>query len=501
MLDTRGYTRAVVVLVVGLTVAKLIVAALTPLSFDEALYWRYSQHLAAGFMDHPFMNPLMIRLGTSLFGQTTFGVRFMAIVLGLPASWAVWRATLALFEDDRLALTAAVFFNLTVVMTAGAVVATSDQIVVVTTCFIMLTLAQLNRSGRGAWWLAVGFAFGLGLCSKYTTLFFAPSILGWLLIVPSARRWLLTPWPWLAGIVALSVFLPVLLWNAQHGWASFLYQSGRLTIFTWSPRYIAELMGAAIVLATPPIFILALIGLAGLSRRSASHYSARVLVLAMIAPMALYFIWHAAHERVQANWIEPIYPSLAIAAAWAAHNARRGSAPWAMGARAIAVQFALGLAALIYIEASTGFPPLGPHSPRSRVLAVGWSDLAPEVTRIQAREGAKAILTTDYTAASWGKFYLPQGTVIEQVNQRLRWINAPQPDLGLFKGTALYLCRGDCMKVVEIKRRFRTVDLIETVTRSDGSYSAGTYSIYRLSQPFAPIFDSPTIAQIADRDD
>lgn len=171
-----------------LTVSKFVVAALTPLAFDEALYWRYSLHLATGFMDHPFMNPLMIRIGTTLFGPTPFGVRFMAILLGLPASWAVWRTAYLLFDNGRLAATAALFFNLTVVMTAGAVVATSDQIVVVTTCLLMLALAELNRCERGAWWLAVGAAFGLGLCSKYTTIFFAVSILAWVLVIPEIGR-------------------------------------------------------------------------------------------------------------------------------------------------------------------------------------------------------------------------------------------------------------------------------------------------------------------------
>ncbi|MHA0111275.1 glycosyltransferase family 39 protein, partial [Klebsiella pneumoniae] len=85
--------------------------------------------------------------------------------------------------------------------------------------------------------LAVGAAFGLGLCSKYTTIFFAVSILAWVLVIPAQRRWLLTPWPWLGGLVALAVFSPVLIWNAQHQWASIVYQSGRLVIARWTCRY------------------------------------------------------------------------------------------------------------------------------------------------------------------------------------------------------------------------------------------------------------------------
>ena len=42
-----------------------------------------------------------------------------------------------------------------------------------------------------------------------------------------ARRWLAHPGPYLAIIVALAVFSPVIIWNATHNWASFLFQGGR----------------------------------------------------------------------------------------------------------------------------------------------------------------------------------------------------------------------------------------------------------------------------------
>ena len=78
------------------------------------------------------------------------------------------------------------------------------------------------------------------MLSKYTTIFFSVSILAWLLLVPEMRRWLLTPWPWLAGVIALIVFSPTLIWNAQHHWASVLYQYNRLVVYEWSVRYFGE---------------------------------------------------------------------------------------------------------------------------------------------------------------------------------------------------------------------------------------------------------------------
>jgi 4-amino-4-deoxy-L-arabinose transferase-like glycosyltransferase len=497
------FTTWIFIIIFGLTLLKLLVASVTPIAFDEALYWRYSKHLAPGFMDHPFMNPLMIRLGTTLFGDTPLGVRFMGVILSFPASWAVWRATLSLFRRPAMAATAALFFNFTVVMSIGPIFATSDEIVVVTSCFLIAGLAELQRSGRGAWWLAIGVAFGLGMCSKYTTIFFAVSILAWLAIVPAQRRWLISPWTWAGGVIALAVFAPVLVWNSQHQWASFVYQSGRLTVYKWTARYIAEFIAALVILATPPIFILSCIGLRP-PRPGQADVSARVLLLALVAPLVLYLLWHATHERVQGNWPEPVYPAMAIAAAYAAHTSTKGRKALALTVRwscRTAPYFGLGLAALVYLEASTGFLPLGHHDPRARVLGVGWKDLGAQIDALRARAGAKVILTTDYTLASWTRFYLPSSTPIEQINDRMRWSNEPAPDARLFQGTALYICKNACSKLPALQARFRSVQLLAVLQPNAPGRTDIHYRVYQLKDQVGRLLDPPSLINGADHAD
>ncbi len=495
-------TTALILFVCGLMLIKFVVAAYTPLASDEALYWRYSKHLAAGFIDHPFMNPLMIRLGTSVFGDTSLGVRFMAVALSLPASWAVWRAASALFDDAGLARTAVVYFNLTVVMTIGSLVATSDQVVVTTTCFLLLFLAELQRTGRGERWLAAGAAFGFGLCSKYTTAFFAVSILAWLIAVPAQRKWLASPWMWAGGLVALAIFTPVLMWNAQHRWASLVYQSGRLTVYIWTLRYLLELTSALVILATPPIFVLGCIGLfaPGSSRQDRPG---RVLIVSMIAPMMIYFIWHATHERVQGNWPEPAYPAFAIAAAYAVHRLQLGRrlGPVVLWARRLAAPFGLLLALIAYAEATTGFLPLGRHDPRTRVLGVGWKTLAAEIEALRSKVGARVILTTDYTLNSLTELYLPSSTPVVQISDRMRWSNEPQPDPRLFQGQALYICKNACSKLSKIDARFSLVKLLAVLQQDPRTGAGARYSIYQVSALRAPALDPQSRIFGADHED
>lgn len=487
-----SYERTVGTVIVLSVLVRLICAASTPLAFDEALYWTYSKHLAAGYLDHPAMNPLLIRIGTTLFGDTSLGVRVMAVLLGLPASWAVWRSASNLFKDEKIGATAALFFNLTLVMTVGSLLATSDPVVVTASAFLLYFLVKVDETGRGSWWLGVGAAFGLGMFSKYTTLFFAVSILAWLVLVPERRRWLINPWPWAGAALAIAIFSPVLVWNAQHHWASFVYQAGRLTIHKWSIRYIAELIGAQIGMATPPIFVLGLLG--GFSVLKDEPRSTRVLLGAMILPILAYFLWHSLHERVQGNWLEPIYPAFVVSAALAAHrlnNGRGALAKVAIWSERAALPLGLALAGILYLQAIFGILPIGRKDPTARMLGAGWTTLGAKIDAIRAQIGAPVVLTTDYTMTGWLSFYLPSHTPVEQITERIRWIDAPAPEPQIFGGQMLYVCRGTCPGIPALEGRFRIVQHLATLPRERNGATVAEYSLYRLASPLGPVLDPP----------
>ncbi len=492
-LPERRYETAVVVTILVLVGVRLVCAALTPLSFDESLYWLWSKHIAGGYYSHPPINPVLIRFGTTLFGNTEFGVRVFNVLLALPASWAVWRSAAIFFNDEKVGSTAALYFNLTLVIAVGSVLATPDNAVVAAAAFLLLTLVKLFETGRGAWWLAIGAAFGIGMLSKYTTIFFAVSILAWLLLVPSQRKWLLTPWPWAAGVIALAVFSPTLIWNAQHGWASVVYQFHRLVVYEWSLRYFGEFFVTQMGLATPSIFILGVMGLVGMLRGEGGSPGARVLLNAMVWPIVLYFAWHTFHGRVEGNWPEPIYVAFVIAAAAAAERIKWNGA-WATIARwsrQLAVPVALVMAACIYVQAVFGILPLGPIDPTARALGAGWKELGVQIDEVRARLGAPVVLTRNYGLTGWLSFYLPSHPPVEQINERIWYANAPEPDPALFRGPMMYVCIVECLELPLLRQRFTTVDLAASLTRARHGVPIQDYQIYRLSGAIGPPLDPP----------
>src|SRR3954469_712322 len=132
-----------VLMILALVALRLIAAAFTPLTFDEAYYWMWSKSLAGGYYDHPPMVAFVIRLGTLIAGDTELGVRLVSILLALPMSWAVYRATAILFGGARVAATATVLLNVTLMAAVGTLIVTPDAPLLVASSFVLFFLAKV----------------------------------------------------------------------------------------------------------------------------------------------------------------------------------------------------------------------------------------------------------------------------------------------------------------------------------------------------------------------
>ena len=477
-----------VLAVLALVTLRLVAAAFTPITFDEAYYWMWSKHLAGGYYDHPPMVALVIRLGTLIAGDTELGVRLFSILLALPMSWAIYEATSVLFGGRRVAATATILFNVTLMVAVGTMIVTPDAPLLVASSFLLLSLAKVLQTGRGAWWLAVGAAAGCALLSKYTALFFGPAILIWLIVVPKLRHWLISPWLYLGGLVAVVMFAPVIGWNADHNWVSFIKQMGRARMEDFRPVFIAELIPTQFVFATPAVWILGAMGLYALYQRRAGALAARVLVNTMFWTIVAYFVWHAVHARVEANWFAPIYPAFAVAAAVAAHLV-----DWAPREQRVvdfcrrwAAPAGIAMFALLVVQANTGLLSGYRRDATVRSVGVGWRETASEIEKVRVRVGATCVLAPDYGTIGWLAFHLPKGTCVAQQNQRIRWVNMPEPSAAQLAGKLLYV--RDVVQA-SLKDAFARVDKVAEVTRKRGPLLIETYALDVMERPTDGVFD------------
>lgn len=440
-------------LVFLLIVTRGVVAGLLPLSADEAYYWLWSKHLAAGYFDHPPMIAWLIKVGTALFGDTPFGVRVAGVLLSLPASWFVWRAAAAILKDENRAAFAALLFNLTLMVSVELLAATPDMPSVVTSAAFVYFLTCVQASGKGVaglaahdadasaaaayprariapgiWWIGAGIAAGLGLLSKFSILFLGAGALVWLLVDRSARRWLLTPWPWIAALLAFAIFTPNLLWQSQHHWETFAFQFGRIEAGHFTLRFLGEFLAAQFGLATPLIFVLMTLGLWRATRLSSDR-----LLLAMLVWVSLaYFLVHALHDRVQGNWPCFLYPVLAILAADAFTKDR-----WWRKISMVAAPLAAVFVLAVYAQALYAPLPLR-KDPVARLLGRDFAPIGEVAAAVVKSHLAGAVLTTDYETTAWLRFTQP-GLKVIQVNEPERYPDAPPPPPTLLQGRLIYL--------------------------------------------------------------
>ncbi|RIK96586.1 MAG: glycosyl transferase [Proteobacteria bacterium] len=487
--------RRATVIVLALVALRLLAAALTPLAFDEAYYWMWSQHLAGGYYDHPPMVALVIRAGTLIAGDSEFGVRLVSILLALPMSFAVYRATDILFGSERAAATAAILLNVTLVVAVGTIIVTPDAPLMVASAFVLLFLAKVLSDGRGVWWLAVGAAVGAALLSKYTALFFGVTILAWVVAVPKLRRWLVSPWPYLGFLVTCAMIAPVVAWNAEHGWVSFAKQFGRARFDGLTLRFIGELIPAQMAFATPPVFLLGAMGLAALLTRRGGPRPARLLISLTLWPILIYFVVHSLHSHIEANWLAPVYPAFAIAAAVAAHEVA-WSPRWQRAAdlsRRFALPVGVVMLVALIVQANTGWLNGNRRDPTLRSIGMGWPDVAREVETARVRSGAMCVLAPDYGTTAWLAFYLPRGTCVRQAFEPIRWVNMPAPDAAALGATSLLVdSEGIARALVS---RCSPQQAVGEAVRRRGQLAIERYALVAMQCPLAQVLGLPVPKQ------
>ena len=223
-----GTGTRLIALVVVLTALRLMAAGAIHLTEDEAYYRLWAQHLQFGYFDHPPMIAWWIRAGTMLFGDTPLGVRLLPALASGLNTWLIGDLARRLGAEPRTAFRAALWYNATLTVCLGGMLAIPDA---PASLFWTLTLwalaARVAQRMSLGWWAAAGVAAGLGVLSKYSALFLAPGVVLWLLLIPGGLAALRRPGPWLAALVAGGLFSVNVVWNAQNHWESFTKQFGR----------------------------------------------------------------------------------------------------------------------------------------------------------------------------------------------------------------------------------------------------------------------------------
>lgn len=298
-------------LFVAAMILRVLAMILTPLLPEEAYYWMYAQHPALSYFDHPPMVAWVIGAGTAVFGDNEFGVRIVGNLLMIVASGLMYRMA-RLWYGRLTAAISALLLQITPIYFATGFLTTPDAPLVVFWLTCLLGLATALKQGRASGWYLAGLGLGGAMLSKYTGVFLGVGTLIALLGHRPWRRQLLTPHPYLASLLALAVFSPVVIWNWRHDWASFHFQSsGRFSSRGLSPESVLTfLIGQLAVML--PVFLAALGWLAArsLTRRRRLRLDRTWFAFCLSLPLLAVMAYQSLRYSIHINWTLPAYLSL-----------------------------------------------------------------------------------------------------------------------------------------------------------------------------------------------
>ncbi|HLJ71727.1 MAG TPA: glycosyltransferase family 39 protein, partial [Roseiarcus sp.] len=347
------------IVILGFAAARIVVAFLLDFGIDEAYTTTIARRLDWSYFDHPPLHQWIAHFAALALGENIL-VRLPFIALFAATGWLIFALTRDLFGAAAglwavFALNATPFFF----ASAGQWILPDGPLLFALAAAAFAVGRLFFRQDAAAWplWLATGFSLGLAGLSKYNAVFFPVGLVLFLVASPQNRRWLAHPAPYCAALLAVAMVAPVILWNADNGWVSFLFQGERgAASGHWRPAQAGAMALSEVAFLSPWIFAPLLAGLIEAGRGALSGNAdggRRLFLLCLALPPIMFFtltpLWGA---RGLPHWPMPgwlfAYPLLGVWLAPRASLARRG---WAIGSAA-----ALALVALIAVaEARTGF--------------------------------------------------------------------------------------------------------------------------------------------------
>ena len=436
------------IVIAAMTALRIAFAQLMELRTDEAYYWTWSKEHALSFLDHPPMIAWFIRFGTAIFGDTAFGARFAGILAMLITQLLLADIARRVTRDVRaivfavLMPEAALYYGLLMAKVSP------DTAVIPFAVAMIWALVRLAQSNDPRWWLAAGVFAGLSLLAKFTMVMLLPAVAAFALVPDWRWRWLRSPYPYLAALIAFVLFLPVLIWNAGHDWASFRFQMVRATasheLSSQSLRTLGDFIGLQLGLVGFILLPVVLWGLVATARRGyrAREPIAILLSTSVLVPF-LYFLWRSLTLRIGDTWPMFMWPiGFAAAAINLSVLQREGSAArsstfWAVAGIVSGIAWVV-LVFLYYVAAPWNFigraDPIGGEAGFDQVMARAEAELA--------KTGATWIVATDYRTYAMLRWHFRDRLPVVDVFERGRFQDFADPGMDRIRGhTGLYVAR------------------------------------------------------------
>lgn len=479
MPTNNSYYRPLLFLIFLTTAFRLIYINFIELAPDEAYYWDLSRRLQLSYYDHPPMVMYLIDLSTKVFGNTEFAVRLPSVIISGIVTVLVYLLGKELF-DERIGFYSALLINITLIYSIGGILATIDTPFAMFWLLALYSGAMALKTGDGKWWYLKDVALGLGMLSKYVMVLFVPAFLMFILLSKEHRHWLRRKEPYIGSIIAILIFSPVIIWNAQNDWLSFKFQlaHGLKVKKKAGLSFLMKYIGSQAAVLSPLLFIACIWAIIKGFIIWVRDRDWRYLFLTCTSSFVLLFFGYSSiRAKVEGNWPMPAYFAAIIA--FVSLYFKSGYPRKRIVAAAIAGT-ALLFSTIAHIQPVT--PVLSIKNDLTDQL-YGWEQVAKEAgdtLETFRRDGAikPFILAGSHTLAAELAFYTPSHPMVYELSGRGRlnqynlW---PPPETA---SDAVMIAESGIEKDRYVISLFDEIKLVRKVELKRGEKIIGTYSLY-----------------------
>lgn len=371
-----------------------------PIMPQDAYYYLYSQHLDLSYFDHPPLIAYFLRIFTFVFGPTLFALRATAFCITSFTLAGFYMLSKKILSPGQAWPALLILFS-TFLITDSSLLATPDVPLLFFWIFSLICIYNAIIEDRRSYWALSGLMMGLAFDSKYTAIFLWVGLILFLLLVKQYRKYLWSGHILLAILLFLVTISPVIIWNIQHDFASFRFQTGdRYRVasdINFRPSFLMGMLAHQAIFLIPVLLIFLFIYLAKTGRKFwRQPFTLAVndcFLLCFFVPLFIFFLILSPFYWIKMNWVMPAYLSGII---WVSSYLTQKAIRWQIITSGV-IHVLIAIEIIWY-----------PFPVKSDDVWIGWKQLSNEVGKRKEEQKADFLFSADdYKTSAILNFYLP----------------------------------------------------------------------------------------------
>ena len=343
-----------------------VLAAWMEFGNDEVYYWTYALYPGWSHFDHPPMVGWVIQLfSLNLLLDSEFFIRLASIVFMTANTYIIFRIGKEI-KDAWAGLYAALLFTASIYafVITGIFIMPDTPLMLFWLLAIWMAVIYFKRlptqQHSDSYMVLFGAFAGFAMLSKYSGIFLWVGMVLYILIFD--RRPLKTWAFYCALLISLTAVMPVIRWNINNDFISFRFHGervggGSINFGTFGTEIAGEFF-----YNNPVNFVLAIIAVvAAFKKRLNLEKSTQNLILCIVLPLILVFLFFSLTRPTLPHWNAPAYVLLILLSAVYLRDKHTDSdkLPKSIIAALSVLAFTLVIGVA---EIKTGFIPLDKHT-------------------------------------------------------------------------------------------------------------------------------------------